>query len=151
MAFQSNKGKFDLSLHNLGQIIDDFFSGKSNLNDTSYTGGGAHCNPYANVSETAEGIKLELAAPGLQKENFSLVLEKDILLVEAKEIVKKSEETVKIRRKEFNYSTFSRSFRLDTKVFDVQAISSKYEQGILTISIPFRAKEAEQKQRIEVL
>ena len=156
MTFHSNKGKFDFSLHNLSQFLDDVFSGKSNLNDSSYTGGNAHNSPYANVVEHEQGILLELAAPGLEKENFHILLDKDILLVEAnapksKENVKSEPKNVKIRRKEFGYSTFSRSFRLDTKVFDTQAISSKYEQGILSIEIPFRAKVEEEKQRIPVL
>lgn len=165
MRYAINKA---LPTNNLSQIIDEFFNGTSNLKPaTPYNGFQGHSSPFANVIENKDAVSIELAIPGVPKENLNIYLEKDLLLIESKAVLKeepkeedKAEskqdvkaniESVKVRRKEFNYSTFSRSFRLDTKVFDTQNISSKYDLGILTINIPFRQEEVEEKISIPVL
>lgn len=144
----SNKNPF--SLHSITQAIDDFFSGKSHITDTSYTGGNAHSYPHANVSEIDGGLLLQLAAPGLNKDAFTITLEKDVLSIEAKGNVKSDEKTVKIRRREFDYSTFQRVFRLDSKMFDFAAITSRYEDGILHIFLPFNTRPAADKIHINI-
>ncbi len=143
--------KNPFSFQNITQAIDDFFSGKSNINETSYTGGNAHASPFANVSEVEGGVLLQLAAPGLSKDAFSISLEKDNLTVETKGDVKTEQKIVKVRRQEFDYSTFHRVFRLDSKMFELAAITSRYEDGVLHIFLPFNTKPAEEKIRINIL
>lgn len=153
MRYAINKA---FPVNNLSQIIDDFFNGTSNLKPaTTYNGFGGHSSPFANVIESKDGVSIALAIPGVAKESLNIYLEKDLLFIESKEVskedVKEEVESVKVRRKEFNYSTFSRSFRLDTKVFDAQKITSKYDLGVLTINVPFREEELEDKISIPVL
>ena len=168
MRYAINKAFPANNLSNLSQIIDDFFKGTSNLKpSTPYNGFQGHSSPFANIEEDKDGVSIALAIPGVPKEHLNIYFEKDVLHIESKPVEKaeaQSDETierkenvkeealnVKVRRKEFNYSTFSRSFRLDTKVFDAQGITSKYDLGVLTVYIPFRAQEAENKISIPVL
>lgn len=89
--------------------------------------------PSVNIYETAEAYKLELAAPGLEKEDFQVNLKKDTLSVW---VEKKVEEDKKIdfSRQEFEYTSFARSFNLPENA-DAESIQAEYVQGILTITI----------------
>ena len=62
-----------------------------------------HNSPLVNIKETKEGFQLEVAAPGLSKENFSITLEKDVLTVKAEKESEVVNENEKFTRKEFNY------------------------------------------------
>lgn len=109
--------------------------------------------PAVNVSETDKAFELEVAVPGLNKEDFDIDMDKDILTISAQkqtETEETSEETKKVTRREFSYSSFSRSFRLPENV-DEENISAEYKDGLLHLSIPKKSKEeAEMKKRIEV-
>lgn len=92
--------------------------------------------PVANITEKENAYEIELAAPGFEKENFSIKVEKEILTVSAiKEA--QSMEGEKIIRKEFNFSQFERTFHLSEKV-NAEHIAANYINGILTISLAKR-------------
>lgn len=91
--------------------------------------------PSVNVVENGDGYKVSLAAPGLKKEDFRIKLEGDMLTISAEKKEEKEEKDEKFTRKEFNYSTFSRSFTLPEGV-KPDMIDAKYENGLLNISIP---------------
>lgn len=91
--------------------------------------------PSVNVTQSENGFNIELAAPGLNKEDFKINVEKDRLTVSSE---KQHEEEVteeKFTRREFNYSSFSRSFYLP-KSIDREAIEASYENGVLRLSLP---------------
>lgn len=94
--------------------------------------------PAVNVTETNEAFKVELAAPGFDKQDFSLNVEQDQLIVTAQ----KAEKTVegdpvkdRVLRREFRYESFKRSFKLPNTV-NQDSISAVYENGILNIELP---------------
>lgn len=91
--------------------------------------------PSVNVSESLEDYQLDVAAPGLNKEDFDVNIDKDMLTVsrEQKQEDEKKEEN--LTRREFSYSSFSRSFRLPEDV-DRDNISAKYEDGVLKLTLP---------------
>ncbi|CAN5877123.1 Hsp20/alpha crystallin family protein [soil metagenome] len=91
--------------------------------------------PPVNILEKTDRYQLEVAAPGLEKADFNVKLEANILTIstEKKETVK--EETDKLVRKEFSYRAFKRSFTIDEKI-DAENITAKYENGILTLDLP---------------
>jgi HSP20 family protein len=94
--------------------------------------------PAVNVTETDESYQLELAAPGFNKQDFSLNIENGHLTVNAKKEEKTEEnDNGKNRyvRREFRYESFSRSFKLPNTV-NQDAISAVYENGILNIQLP---------------
>ena len=104
---------------------DDFFEGEF-FNRTSL--------PAVNVKETNKQFDLELAAPGLNKRDFSISVDNGILRVSAE--TKKEEEKTEdnYTRREFSFSKFSRSFTLP-EYADKDAIDAEYENGVLKLSI----------------
>lgn len=100
--------------------------------------------PSVNVKENENEFTLEVAAPGLQKEDFKVELNENILSISAEKKTE-SNEQVKFTRKEFSYSTFKRSFTLDEESVDSENIIAKYENGILNVSIPKKVKSEEEK------
>lgn len=95
---------------------------------------GPYTAPAVNVIETARGFRLELAAPGLAKEDFQVKVENDVLTVSAKKETQHTEEGVQYRRREFSYSTFERAFRLPETI-DANQVSAAFENGVLRIEL----------------
>jgi HSP20 family protein len=91
--------------------------------------------PPVNIRENADAYQLEIAAPGLEKSDFNLNLEKNILTISTEKKEENKEETPKFIRKEFSYKSFKRSFTVDEKI-DAANISAKYENGILKVALP---------------
>lgn len=98
--------------------------------------------PAVNVIEREEDFVLQIAAPGLQKSDFEIELDKGLLTVKAKREWNAAEgETIK--RQEFGNYHFERSFRLG-KLIDMEQVDAAYEQGVLRIAL---AKKEEAKPR----
>lgn len=91
--------------------------------------------PAANISEDKKSYHLTLAAPGLKKEDFDVRLDGDRLTISAEKEESKEEKDAKYSRKEYNYSSFSRSFTLPEEVLK-DKIDIKYDNGVLSISLP---------------
>lgn len=99
--------------------------------------------PAVNIAETDLAFEVQLAAPGLQKEDFKLNLEKNVLTISAEKKAQATEQDDKrkITRKEFSFSSFSRSFTLP-EIADANNITATYENGLLNVVI---AKKEEAK------
>lgn len=93
--------------------------------------------PAVNVSENHESFSIEVAAPGFDKQDFSLNVENGYLVVSAKREEKTEENNEKSRflRREFRFESFKRSFKLPNSV-NQDAISAVYEKGLLHIALP---------------
>jgi HSP20 family protein len=91
--------------------------------------------PASNVKETAENFTIEVAAPGMEKADFTVKLDRDILVISSEKKAEEKIEGVRYTRKEFGYSSFTRSFSLPETV-DTEAIAATYEKGILTVVLP---------------
>ena len=94
---------------------------------------GVHKVPHVNIYEGANEYKIELAAPGLNKEDFKIDLKKDNLSIWAEKKVD-ADAQKDYTRKEFEYSSFARSFILPEGV-DADKISAEYINGVLNITI----------------
>ncbi len=97
--------------------------------------------PAVNIYETKDNFDIELAAPGLKKEDFKISVDKDVLKITAEIKNKIKVEGTNLNRQEFSYSSFTRSFNLPDLI-DYSNIEATYEAGILNISI---AKKEEAK------
>ena len=97
--------------------------------------------PAVNTAETAEDYRLEIAAPGLEKTDFTVKVEKDLLSITVKKEVKE-EEGVKVRKREFGSYEFNRTFRLSDKI-DQEGITAGYKNGILLVVLPKKAEAKE--------
>ena len=91
--------------------------------------------PPVNIVEKTDGYQLEVAAPGLEKGDFTIKLEGNLLIISAEKKEEIKNETDKIIRKEFSNKAFKRSFTVDEKI-DAAAIAAKYENGILKVQLP---------------
>jgi len=105
--------------------------------------------PGVNILETEADYKIELAAPGLNKEDFQINLKKDTLSVWSEKKVNEEEAKKDYTRKEFDYYSFARSFVLPESV-DEEKISAEYVNGILTITIGKRDESKSASKEIKV-
>ncbi|POY36358.1 Hsp20/alpha crystallin family protein [Solitalea longa] len=107
-------------------------------------------SPAVNVMENETGFTIELAAPGLKKEDFTIDLDKDTLTVSVqKESEQKKEEGKNYHRREFSFSSFKRSFNLPETV-DRENIGAEYNDGVLSLSIPKKAEAQLKAKQIKV-
>ena len=109
-------------------VFDSLFSEAINKNLT------VNKVPGVNILETEAEYKIEIAAPGLTKEDFQINLKKDTLSVWAEKKVSETEEKKDYTRREFDYFSFARSFVLPESV-NVDNITAEYVNGILNITI----------------
>ncbi|MDX2001187.1 MAG: Hsp20/alpha crystallin family protein [Chitinophagales bacterium] len=105
--------------------------------------------PAVNIREGEEGYALEIAAPGLKKEDFNINLDKNILTISVQKENEQNDEQNGYTRREFYYSSFTRSFTLPESV-DVESIKGSYENGILTVALPKKADAKPMKRVIEI-
>ncbi|MFL5809117.1 MAG: Hsp20/alpha crystallin family protein [Flavisolibacter sp.] len=131
-------------------LMDDLFAGiPSILRNDVVTPDLRHRVPV-NIRETETEYVLEMIAPGFEKENFKIQLEKNILTVSAEaknETVNENEKNV---LREFTQQSFKRSFTVDEKL-DSENIVAKYVNGVLTLNLPKKAEVKEATKNISIL
>ena len=122
----------------LPSFFDNFLSrdwmdwNESNYSTTNST------LPAVNIRENDESFMIEMAAPGLSKDNFKVNLDRNRLVISSELKEEKNENGEKYSRREFSYQSFQRSFTLPEGIIDGDKISAKYNNGILMVSIPKR-------------
>ncbi|RPD43618.1 MULTISPECIES: Hsp20/alpha crystallin family protein [Chitinophagaceae] len=126
-------------------LFNDLFTkdlwnwGLSNNSNTNTT------IPAVNIRETAEHFEVEVAAPGMKKEDFSVELDGNTLTIRSeRQEEREQKEGERYNRREFSYQSFQRMFTLPKDVVDVDRIAARYENGLLQLVIP---KKDEAKQR----
>lgn len=100
--------------------------------------------PSVNIKETADTYEVEVAAPGLEKKDFKISLEGNLLTISSEKENQQVAEQENFTRREFSYQSFQRSFQLPKDVVDDENISARYENGVLLLAIP-KKEEAKQK------
>jgi HSP20 family protein len=108
--------------------------------------------PSVNVIETEKEYKIELAAPGMERKDFKVEIDKNgILSIKAEKEEEKKEEEKNWLRKEFSYTRFERSFNLPENLI-TDKIDAKYEHGILKLVLPKKEVSiTKQNKEIKVL
>jgi HSP20 family protein len=93
--------------------------------------------PAINIQETSTAFEASLAAPGLQRDDFIIEVDNNVLTISSKKEEKHEEydKAKKYTRREFKYHAFSRSFTLPEAV-DADKITASYQDGILAIHLP---------------
>ena len=129
----------------LGDLMSNFFD-----NELGDFFGKRFTDPAANIIENADNFLLEIAAPGLKKDDFKINLENSILTISAEIENEKAEESKNYTRKEFHYGSFSRSFTLP-KTINLEAIKADYQEGVLKVTMPkFEEAKLETKKEIKM-
>ncbi|WP_139856066.1 Hsp20/alpha crystallin family protein [Aequorivita sinensis] len=112
-------------------------------------------NPAVNIIENLSNFVIELAAPGLHKENFSIEVEEDTLKITYKEVKEsqeqeqKNDNAVQYKRREFNFGSFEKSFKLPENV-KVEDILANYEDGVLKVTLPKMEEKKVLKRMVEI-
>ena len=126
-------------------LFNDFFTrdlwnwGLNNNSTTNTT------IPATNIREDNDNFYVEVAAPGMKKDDFRVELNGTTLTISSeKENRMEQKEGEKYSRKEFSYQSFQRIFELPAHVVDAEHIQAKYENGLLHLTVP---KKEEAKQR----
>ena len=94
--------------------------------------------PPINIKDQEKTLELELAAPGLSKDDFKITLDNGILTISSEKEQNKEEEENGFVRKEFSYNSFSRSFSLPENVDEDKEVKATYNNGILKLTIDKR-------------
>lgn len=91
--------------------------------------------PAVNIKETKENFMVTLAVPGMKKEDFDIRIDGNMLTIGCEKEEEKEEKEKAFNRKEYNYSSFSRSFTLPDEVMK-EKIDAHYENGELKLMMP---------------
>lgn len=124
--------------HLFDEVLHRGFNNGSIKNEWSST------MPSVNITENENAFLLDVAAPGLEKEDFKITLDNGQLEISvSKEKSTENSEEGKWFRKEFNYTSFKRSFQLQEAI-DSENIKAEYVNGILHLTLP-KKEEAKAK------
>lgn len=104
--------------------------------------------PSVNVKEDDNRYEIEVAAPGLNKEDFSLKIENNVLTISSEKENEKDEKAGNYSRREFSYQSFKRSFTLPEGHILTDKILAKYNNGILRIELPKRDEVKPQPEKM---
>ena len=124
----------------LPSIFNDFF-------DNDWLVKANATAPAINVIESPNDYKVELAAPGMKKEDFDVHINEDnelVISMEKKEEKKEENKESRYLRREFSYSKFQQTLILPDDV-DKNKIDAKVEDGVLTIELPKKSPEEAKK------
>ena len=127
---------------------DDFFNDRvfNNFSNNQCN----HTSPAVNVIEEDKGFRIEVAVPGLSRDDFNIEVDNDVLTISSVEKEKKEDKKHNYTRREFSYRSFKRSFQLPETI-DQDQIQASHEAGVLSLNLP-KKEEVVQKapKQIEV-
>jgi HSP20 family protein len=131
--------RFNPNLAN--RVFDEFFNNvpaRTNFSGTL---------PAVNVKETEDDYAIELAVPGLKKEDFKVEINEGILTIAAERKTENEEKKEGYTRREFSYTNFTRRFTLP-ETADETNISASYTDGILVLNLPKKEEAKPQPARL---
>jgi HSP20 family protein len=127
-------------------LLSDFFESNDLFKDGFWN---KDWVPAVNVSESDKSYEIEVAAPGMKKDDFKIKIEKGTLHISAEKKDEKEEKGKNYTRREYNYNSFSRSFTLpdDVKEDDIKA---QYEGGVLKLTVARKTAAVSKAKEITV-
>lgn len=117
----------------LPSFVNDFFKPWNDWFDNGFEK--TLSVPAVNITEADGHYNVSVAAPGMKKDDFKIDLEGDMLTISAEKEETKEEKDKHYNRREYNYSSFSRSFTLPAEIKS-DKIEAKYEDGVLNLVLP---------------
>jgi len=131
-------------------LLDKFFEGNMMDWNTWNFAGSNSTLPAVNVSENEDEYKLDVAAPGMTKNDFKLNYDNGRLTISSERKEEKEEKDGEtITRREFSYQSFQRSFSVPENVINADKITAKYDNGILHVTLP-KCEEVKPKPAKEI-
>lgn len=143
----TTRSNFRITPKTIGGLIEDVFQNgfQSLFGDENWNDG---ITAPTNILETENNYEMQLIVPGLKKEDFKINVDRNVLHI-SYEHQEETETAGKWLRKEYRLQTFRRSFTLNDKI-NVAGISAKYNDGILTITLPKKETKEASSQEIKV-
>ncbi|MCM2301972.1 MAG: Hsp20/alpha crystallin family protein [Flavobacteriaceae bacterium] len=113
-------------------FFDDFYKDWSttNFSDTNTS------LPAVNIKENDHEFIVEVAVPGMDKNDFKIDLDNNILTISSEKVNNNQEQKYNYTRREYSYQSFKRSFTLPKNIVDSEKIKARYNAGELVIEIP---------------
>ena len=127
----------DNALSTFPSLFNKFFEGEwSDWLNSNYSPTNTSL-PAVNIQEDDNNFLIEVAAPGMKKDDFNIKYDNGYLTISSeKKEEKKDEQEGRYSRREFNYQSFQRTFNVPEEMVDSNKINAKYSDGILHISLP---------------
>lgn len=127
----------------------DFFDTESLL--STWPGQQRGGLPAINVSEDDKNYNIDIVAPGFKKEDFKVNVADDVLTIsaETKSESKENGDNRQYSRREYSYSSFTRSFRLPDNARD-DSISASYTDGVLKLIVPKSEQQVRASKEIRI-
>ena len=122
------------------ELFSDFF------NPRFFDGLEKGTMPAVNVYEGKDEFTIEVAAPGLEKKDFQINLNNNVLEISSSKEEKSEYKEENVMRREFSYTSFKRSFTLPDSA-NTEGIKATYKDGILDVKIPKRDEAKEKPSR----
>ncbi len=122
-------------------LINEFFNDDFGMNFLNRS----HSVPSVNSLENNDSFEIDLAVPGMKKEDFTIEINDKVLVISSE--TSNTIENDKMRLNEFNFSSFQRSFRVPDSV-DQDKIKANYKNGILKIKLPKRKESISKPNRV---
>jgi HSP20 family protein len=132
-------------------VVSPWFSDvfDSLINDSMLNDRFVAKTPAVNIAETENEFQIELAVPGLKKEDFKINLDKNVLSVSAEKKAENVEEGKKYSKREYSYNSFVRSFTLPESA-DYAKINAEYVDGVLKLNVAKKEEAKIQSREIAV-
>lgn len=116
----------------------DWLGGTSNLMNSF---------PAVNIKENEKGFELELAIPGQKRDDFNIEVDEQVLTISMEARAEDELVTDQYTKREFSFSSFSRSFTLPETI-DESKIDAAYREGILRILLPKKEEALPKPKRL---
>lgn len=111
--------------------------------------GTANAAAPVNIRESAKAYIIEVIAPGMDKADFKVSMDNNLLTISAEKKTENNEEGERIVRREFTYRSFARTFTLDETIHS-DSIRAKYDNGVLLIELPKKEEAKVQPKEISI-
>ncbi|PJJ84362.1 Hsp20/alpha crystallin family protein [Mucilaginibacter auburnensis] len=142
--------KFNPEKRNNGALMPNFTDVFDSIfNDSFFNDRMTVRVPAANISETEDHYHVELAAPGLRKEDFKLNLERNVLSISVENQKEQTNSQISYNKREFAYNSWVRSFTLPESA-NPDYIEATYTDGVLKIDIAKREEAKAVRRQIEI-
>ncbi len=142
VKFNSDKRNNAL-MPGFNDVFDSIF------NDTFFSDRMVTRVPAVNISESAENYHIELAAPGLKKQDFKISVEDNVLNISVEHQAENNNQDRKYNKREYSYTSFVRSFTLP-ELADHNRIDAAYEDGVLKIDLAKKEEAKTVSRQIEI-
>jgi len=113
------------------------------------TGGATTAGLPIDVIERDGRIMIRAAVPGIAPEELDIQVENQTLTIRGEHHMEEQQENDKVYRREVAYGAFARSIRLPDDA-EIEGVDAEFRNGVVTITVPRRAKEAPKSLKIPV-